>query len=95
MTVASSTSSSTQAETRHHMRFFRTPGGADGDEVTYKDIVGGEGKSKPGYRKLSFCAKQASSERRFGAFLGRYLLHRQNKQCGALRSNQPHVPLVR
>tara|TARA_R110002003_G_scaffold1401_1_gene23038 strand:+ start:132 stop:716 length:585 start_codon:yes stop_codon:yes gene_type:complete len=36
--------------------------GADGDEVTYKDIVGGEGTSKPGYRKLSFCAKQAASD---------------------------------
>jgi hypothetical protein len=36
--------------------------GADGDEVTYKDIVGGEGKSKSGYRKLSFCAKQAASD---------------------------------
>jgi hypothetical protein len=36
--------------------------GADGDEVTYKDIVKGEGKSKLGYRKLSFCAKQATSD---------------------------------
>ncbi|KAF2726442.1 HET-domain-containing protein, partial [Polyplosphaeria fusca] len=36
--------------------------GADGDEVTFSDIVDGGGKSKPGYRKLSFCAKQAASD---------------------------------
>ncbi|KAF2732931.1 HET-domain-containing protein [Polyplosphaeria fusca] len=36
--------------------------GADGDEVTFGDIVDGGGKSKPGYRKLSFCAKQAASD---------------------------------
>ena len=31
--------------------------GADGDKVTYRDIVEGEGKSKMGYYKLSFYAK--------------------------------------
>jgi len=36
--------------------------GADDDEVTYRDIVEGEGKSKTGYRKLSFCAKQAARD---------------------------------
>jgi len=36
--------------------------GDDGDEVTYRDIVKGEGKNKTGYRKLSFCAKQAASD---------------------------------
>lgn len=36
--------------------------GDDGDEVTCRDIVEGEGKSKPGYRRPSFCAKQAASD---------------------------------
>jgi hypothetical protein len=36
--------------------------GADGDKVTYKDMVGGEGKSKAGYCKLSVCAKQAAND---------------------------------
>ncbi|KAF2732393.1 HET-domain-containing protein, partial [Polyplosphaeria fusca] len=36
--------------------------GADGDEITFRDIVEGGGKSKPGYRKLSFCAKQAAND---------------------------------
>ncbi|KAF2730001.1 HET-domain-containing protein [Polyplosphaeria fusca] len=36
--------------------------GAGGDEVTFRDIVEGGGKSKPGHRKLSFCAKQAASD---------------------------------
>lgn len=36
--------------------------GADGDEVTFRDILEGGGKGKPGYRKLSFCAKQAVND---------------------------------
>lgn len=36
--------------------------GADSDEITFKDIAEGGGKSKLGYRKLSFCAKQAASD---------------------------------
>jgi hypothetical protein len=33
--------------------------GADEEEVTFKDLVDGTGKTKNGYRKLYFCAKQA------------------------------------
>lgn len=34
--------------------------GSDHDEVTFKDIKEGTGKNKEGYKKLSFCAKQAA-----------------------------------
>jgi hypothetical protein len=34
----------------------------DSDEVVFKDIVKGGGKNKMGYRKLTFCAKQAASD---------------------------------
>jgi hypothetical protein len=34
--------------------------GADGDEVSFQDIVAGTGKSKAGYRKIHFCAEQAA-----------------------------------
>ncbi|KAJ4354754.1 Vegetative incompatibility protein HET-E-1 [Ascochyta clinopodiicola] len=36
--------------------------GPDGDEVTFKDIVKGRGKSKPGYYKLTFCSQQAAKD---------------------------------
>jgi ankyrin repeat protein len=34
--------------------------GADHEEVTYKDVVDGTGKSKAGYNKIRFCGKQAT-----------------------------------
>jgi ankyrin repeat protein len=34
--------------------------GADHDEVTFKDLVDGAGKSKAGYNKILFCGKQAA-----------------------------------
>lgn len=39
-----------------------TWGENDDDEVTYKDLVEGTGKSKAGYRKLIFCGKQAAKD---------------------------------
>jgi hypothetical protein len=36
--------------------------GADHEEVTFKDVMKGTGKSKLGYRKLTFCAKQATQD---------------------------------
>lgn len=36
--------------------------GADADEVTFKDIAEGTGKNKAGYRKLSFCGRQAARD---------------------------------
>jgi hypothetical protein len=36
--------------------------GSDSDEVTFKDIVKGRGKDKPGYKKLRFCAAKAARE---------------------------------
>lgn len=33
--------------------------GADEDEVTFQDILEKNGKSKPGYKKIVFCGKQA------------------------------------
>jgi len=33
--------------------------GADGEEVTFKDLMKGTGKDKPGYDKIRLCAKQA------------------------------------
>jgi hypothetical protein len=36
--------------------------GSDNDEVTFKDMIEGEGKSKSGYHKLNFCSKQAAKD---------------------------------
>jgi hypothetical protein len=33
--------------------------GADGEEVTYKDLMNGTGKGKAGYNKIRFCGEQA------------------------------------
>jgi hypothetical protein len=33
--------------------------GSDRDEVTYKDFIQDRGEKKMGYKKLSFCGKQA------------------------------------
>jgi hypothetical protein len=32
--------------------------GADGDEVTFADLVKGDCKDKPGYQKIRFCGEQ-------------------------------------
>jgi hypothetical protein len=31
--------------------------GADGEEVTFKDVMEGSGKDKAGYDKIRFCSK--------------------------------------
>src|SRR5450759_607360 len=36
--------------------------GADTEEVTFKDLIDGTGKSKTGYDKLQFCGEQANSD---------------------------------
>jgi hypothetical protein len=36
--------------------------GADNEEVTFKDLVEGTGKSKDGYAKILFCGKQAAKD---------------------------------
>jgi hypothetical protein len=36
--------------------------GADEEEVTFKDLELGSGKTKAGYRKLRFCGKQAATD---------------------------------
>ena len=36
--------------------------GADDEEVTFKDLMKGTGKSKAGYRKIQFCAEQAATD---------------------------------
>jgi hypothetical protein len=36
--------------------------GADGDEVTYKDMVDGIGQTKVGYQKIRFCGQQAAKD---------------------------------
>lgn len=36
--------------------------GADEEEVTFKDLVNGSGKSKAGYTKIRFCAEQAARD---------------------------------
>jgi hypothetical protein len=36
--------------------------GADHEEVTFKDLVDGAGKSKAGYSKIRFCGKQAAKD---------------------------------
>ena len=33
--------------------------GADTDEVTFKDLISGTGKDRPGYEKIRFCGEQA------------------------------------
>jgi hypothetical protein len=37
--------------------------GADGEEVTFADLVKGDGKDKPGYQKIRFCGYQAQQDR--------------------------------
>lgn len=37
--------------------------GASDEEVTFRDLKEGTGKSKAGYRKLTFCAKQAAKDK--------------------------------
>jgi hypothetical protein len=37
--------------------------GADGEEVTFKDLKNGTGKGKAGYNKLNFCAERAARDR--------------------------------
>lgn len=34
--------------------------GVDTEEVTFKNMIDGTGKDKPGYKKIRFCAKQAA-----------------------------------
>jgi hypothetical protein len=36
--------------------------GADGEEVTFKDLMRGTGKSKAGYQKTRFCGEQAAAD---------------------------------
>jgi Heterokaryon incompatibility protein (HET) len=36
--------------------------GADGEEVTFKDLIKGTGKNKAGYNKIEFCRNQAASD---------------------------------
>jgi hypothetical protein len=36
--------------------------GADGEEVTYKDLMDGTGKNKAGYDKIRFCGEQAKRD---------------------------------
>ena len=36
--------------------------GADGEEVTFKDIMEGSGKNKAGYKKIEFCRNQAAKD---------------------------------
>ena len=36
--------------------------GADGEEVTFKDLMEGTGKNKAGYKKIEFCRNQATSD---------------------------------
>ncbi|KAJ4295505.1 hypothetical protein N0V90_007518 [Kalmusia sp. IMI 367209] len=36
--------------------------GADDEEVTFKDLINGTGKTKVGYRKLTFCGTQAAKD---------------------------------
>ncbi|KAI9775933.1 MAG: hypothetical protein M1839_000722 [Geoglossum umbratile] len=36
--------------------------GSDDEEVTFNDLANGAGKSKTGYRKIRFCAKQAAND---------------------------------
>ena len=36
--------------------------GADTEEVTFRDLIDGTGKSKAGYNKIRFCAQQAADD---------------------------------
>ena len=35
---------------------------ADGEEVTFKDLMEGTGRSKAGYQKIRFCGEQAATD---------------------------------
>jgi hypothetical protein len=39
-----------------------TWGDEDDQEVSFKDLVEGSGNTKPGYRKIQFCANQADRD---------------------------------
>lgn len=36
--------------------------GADDEEITFKDLIEGTGKTKADYRKVKFCQKQATND---------------------------------
>jgi hypothetical protein len=36
--------------------------GADGDEVTFADVESGDGRTKPGYKKIVFCGERARDD---------------------------------
>jgi hypothetical protein len=37
--------------------------GNDDEEITFKDLTEGSGKTKRGYKKIFFCATQATNDR--------------------------------
>jgi hypothetical protein len=47
--------------------------GADDEEVTFKDLMDGTGKSKAGYIKIRFCGKQAASRVDSGDTIGQLI----------------------
>jgi hypothetical protein len=47
---------------RSHYAILSHTWGDDDDEVNFKDMMEGSGKTKAGYRKLQFCAEQASRD---------------------------------
>jgi hypothetical protein len=46
------------------------------DEVTFRNLMDGTGKSKAGYSKIRFCGDKARRDG-FAILLGRHLLYRQ------------------
>lgn len=42
--------------------FLSHTGGSDDEEVTFRDMTDGTGKSKAGYCKFPFCRKQAARD---------------------------------
>jgi hypothetical protein len=60
------------------------------EEVTFKDIIEGTGKSKVGYEKILFCGECARNDS-LQYFLGRHVLYRESKQYRAPRGYQFYV----
>ncbi|KAI0429170.1 hypothetical protein F5Y09DRAFT_264555 [Xylaria sp. FL1042] len=48
--------------------------GHDNQEVTFKDILGGTGQQKQGYRKIEFCYKQATFDGLYHMWVDTYCI---------------------
>jgi hypothetical protein len=53
--------------------------GPDVDEVTFKDLINGTGKDKPGYKKIQFCGGQARHDHLEHFWIDTCCINKENK----------------